>query len=113
MLRAQKNFRAPVPQGNYLVSVGLNRETESSGKTKVRQLYSLSIGADKKILRLEIPVENSVAMEEYKRLKNLIQEALALGRWQGLADLLHVLLEVELQPLKNEVQLVFGEEDFL
>ena len=48
-------------------------------------------------------------MQEDERLQNLIEEALALGVRECLADFLHVFLQIILEPLKDEIELVLGE----
>jgi hypothetical protein len=46
-------------------------------------------------------------------LKDLVSEALDLLRWQRPTDLPHVLLQVVVAVLENEVKLVLGVDDFL
>tara|TARA_B110000305_G_C19291655_1_gene564504 strand:+ start:612 stop:821 length:210 start_codon:yes stop_codon:yes gene_type:complete len=64
-------------------------------------------------LRLEIAVENAVRVQENESLRTLVEEALGLFRRESRALLLHVLLEIELEVLKDEIELVLGEKHFL
>lgn len=59
-------------------------------------------------------MENSVLMQVDQSEQNLIEEALGLLFRQGLVPmLLHILLQVELQVLKYQVQLVLRVNDLL
>jgi hypothetical protein len=47
-------------------------------------------------------MEDSVGVEEYERLQDLPEEALALSWRQSLSHLLHILLEVEFEIFENK-----------
>ena len=58
-------------------------------------------------------MENSVLVEVDERLEDLVEEALSLRLWQRLVTLLlHILFEIELEVLKDEVKLVLRVDDF-
>ena len=92
VLRTKQDLGASVPEGDDLVSVCLDRESEGSGQAEIGELDCLAVAANEQVLWLQVSVENAVRMQENERLQNLIQEALALGVWEGFADFLHVFL---------------------
>lgn len=51
-------------------------------------------------------MENSVGVQKDQGLQDLVEEALGLSWGQCLAHLLHVLLQVVLQVLENQVELL-------
>ena len=59
----EQDFGASVPEGDDLVSIGLNWQTKSSRQTEVRKFDVLSSSVYKQVLRLQISMENSVLME--------------------------------------------------
>ena len=96
------------------MSVGFDRKSKGTSKTKVSKFDVLTRRVHQQILRLQITMENSVLMQVDKRLQNLIQEALCLLLWQWLITvLLHVLLQVELEVLEDEEKLVLRIDDLL
>ena len=113
-LLPEQNLRAPVPERHDLVSVGLNGKAEGSGKTEVRKFDVLSLGVDEQILGLEVPMEDPVLVQVDERLQNLIQEQLRLllGQWL-VSLLLHVLFQIELEVLEDQVELVLAVDNFL
>ena len=92
VLRTKQDLGASVPEGDDLVSVRLDRESEGSGQAKIGELDCLAVAANEQVLWLQVSVENAVRMQENERLQNLIQEALTLGVREGFADFLHVFL---------------------
>ena len=92
VLRTKQDLGASVPEGDDLVSVCLDRESEGSGQAEIGELDCLAVAANEQVLWLQVSVENPVRMQENERLQNLIQEALALGVREGFADFLHVFL---------------------
>lgn len=58
-------------------------------------------------------MENAVRVQENEGLRTLVEEALSLFRRESRALLLHVLLEIVLEVLKDEIELVLGEKHFL
>ena len=113
-LLPEQNLRAPVPERHDLVSVGLNGKAEGSGKTEVRKFDVLSLGVDEQILGLEVPMEDPVLVQVDERLQNLVQEQLRLLLGQRLVSLLlHVLFQIELEVLEDQVELVLAVDNFL
>ena len=58
-------------------------------------------------------MENAVRVQENESLRTLVEEALSLFRRESRALHLHVLLEIVLEVLKDEIELVLGEKHFL
>lgn len=58
-------------------------------------------------------MENAVRVQENESLRTLVEEALSLFRRESRTLLLHVLLEIVLEVLKDEIELVLGEKHFL
>ena len=58
-------------------------------------------------------MENAVRVQENEGLRTLVEEALSLFRRESRALHLHVLLEIVLEVLKDEIELVLGEKHFL
>lgn len=81
MLGGEKDLGTTVPEGDHLVCVCFYWESKGSRQTEVRQLYYLAIRADQQILRLQIPMEYPIGMQEDQRLQDLEQETLALLWW--------------------------------
>ena len=93
--------------------VGLDRQAKGPGETEIGQLDRLTVLADKQILRLKIAVENAVRVQENESLRALVEEALSLFRRECRALLLHVLLQIILKVLEDQIELVLGEKHFL
>lgn len=93
--------------------VGLDRQAKGSGETEIGQLDRLTVLADKQILRLKIAVENAVRVQENESLRALVEEALSLFRRECRTLLLHVLLQIILKVLEDQIELVLGEKHFL
>lgn len=96
------------------MGVCLNRESEGPGKSEISELNVVSLSVDEQVLRLEITMENSMLVQVDECEQDLVQEELCLlfGEWL-IALLLHVFLQVELQILKDQVQLVLTVDDLL
>jgi len=60
MFLAQQNFWAAIPKSDDLVCIGFDREAKRPCESEIGQLNGLSVVADKKVLGLEVTVENSV-----------------------------------------------------
>lgn len=121
----QQDLRSTVPQRHNLVGVGPEGDSKGTGKTEIRQL-EVAVAVDQEVLGLQIAVEDSVRVAEPNAIAELAHELLdnvgsqsqlgqvrvcalgqspaaaAVGDWQGL----HVFLEVEVEKLKDEVELV-------
>jgi len=57
-------------------------------------------------------MEDSVRVQEYKRLQDLEKEALTLLWRQGLSDFFHVFFEIVFKILEYEIQLFLAEQYF-
>lgn len=121
----QQNLWRAIPQSDNLVRVCAQGDAERAGKTEISQL-EVSLAVDEEVLGLEIAVQNAVAMAVAHAVAQLVHELLddglaeahglevraaALG--QGLAaaavgdgQRLHVLLQIAVEELEDEVQLV-------
>ena len=96
------------------MSVGLDWEAKSAGKTEICKFNDRSGGVDEKVLRLQISVEDAVLMQVNEGLEDLVEEALCLLLGERLIPVLsHVLFEVELQVLEDEIELLLGIDDLL
>lgn len=96
----------------YLMSVSSDGDTESSGKTEVSELKS-AMAVNQKVLGLEVAVEDAAAVAEGNTLEKLVHVGLHEHRLQLLADGVHVLLEVLVKELEDQVQLLLGVENIL
>lgn len=79
MLLREQNFGAAIPESNHLVSVAFDWQAKGAGQAEVGKLDSLAVLADKKILRFKVAMEDSVGVEENKRLQYLVEKTLSLG----------------------------------
>ena len=112
-LLSEENLRAAVPERDDLVGVRLNWQAERSGQSEVSQLDIHSLRVDEQVLWLQISVEDAVLVQVDQRLQDLIQEELGLlFRQRLVALLLHVLFQIVLQVLEDQVQLVLTVDDF-
>jgi hypothetical protein len=108
----------------YLVSVGAKRNTERSGKTEIGQ-FQVAFTVNQQILRLQVTVQNSVAMAVSDSFNKLGHELFDHGitQAQGCTGLepigqglpsptvtdrqsLHVFLKVEIEEFEDKVELV-------
>lgn len=121
----KQNFRSAVPKSDNLVGVGAQRNTKGAGQTEISKLQ-VTVAVNQQVLRLEIAVQDAVTVAVTNTLAQLAHELLdnriaqsqtvelstcALGQSLPLASItsgqrLHVLLQVEIEELKNEVELV-------
>ena len=93
----QQDLRAPVPQRNNLVSVGLYRETERPCQAKVSQLHFSASRIDQQILRLQISMEDPVLVAMDQGMEDLEGKALSFVLGQRLVSPRpHELFQVEL-----------------
>lgn len=113
-LLTEENFGASVPECDDFVSVGLDRETEGTRETEVSKFDHSAGRVDKQVLRLQVTVEDSVLMQVDQSEQDLVQEALCLLFWQWVVSmLLHVLFEIVLKVLEDQVELVLRVDDLL
>lgn len=105
LLLPKEDLGGAVPERDDLMGVGLDREAEGACEAKVSKL-DVTVLVDEEVLRLQIAVHDSVRVAVGCCLQDLIREALDLVRGQRSAHLSHVLLEVVVAVLKDEVELV-------
>lgn len=118
----QENLGGSVPQSDDLVGVCAQRNTKGAGKTEIGEL-EVALLVNEEVLGLEIAVQDAVGVAvldaiaklEHELADDLVTETevhqmrrRALG--QGLASTtiahrksLHILLEIEVEELKDEV----------
>lgn len=109
--RAQQHFGRTVPERYNFVGIGAERDTKGTGETKVGEL-EVTFAVDEKVLRLQVAVEDAVCVAVVKTANELIGElandfgthtvASAVSR-----DMVHVLAQVKIEELKDEVQPAF------
>lgn len=122
---AEENLGGAVPERDDLVGVGAQGDAKGAGETEISELQ-VAVAVDEQVLRLEVAVEHTVAVAVADALAQLAHElsddSIAQAQpaqrgagslWQGLAatavgngQRLHVLLEIQVEELKDEVQLV-------
>ena len=92
--------------------VCLDWKSKCAGQTKVSKFDGLSSGVNKQVLWLQVAMEDAMLVQVDKSLQDLVEEALCLLLWErGAAVLSHVLLQVELNVLEDQVQLLLGVDD--
>lgn len=121
----EQDLRGAVPQSNDLVGVSAQGNTEGARKTKVGQLQ-VAVSIDQQVLGLQVAVEDAVGVAVADAVAKLPHELLdhglaeaettqglgaALGQSLAAAavgdgESLHVLLQVEVEELEDEVELV-------
>lgn len=110
----------------YLVSVGAQGHAKCPRETKIRQLQ-IALLVDEQVLGLEVAMQDAVGVAVFHTVAQLLHELLdhgfaqpqmaasslhdALGQWLAAAALrdgqrLHVLLQIEVQVLEDEVEFV-------
>ena len=122
---AEQDLGRAVPQRDDLVGVRPQRDAKGSREAEVRKL-EVPVAVDQQVLRLQVAVQHAVAVAVAHALAQLAHELLdhgvaeaqaaevgarALGQRlaaPAVADRqrLHVLLQVEVEELEDEVQLV-------
>ena len=93
------------------MGVSLHWESKCSSQTEVSEL-DVAFCVNEEVLRLEISVHHSVSVTVGCALENLISEGLDFLGWEWTTNLSHVLLEVILTILKDEIELIFRVNDF-
>ena len=66
MFLRKEDLWAPVPKRNDFVRVGFDGHAECSGEAEVSELNRLPVLTDQQILRLQVPMEYPVGMEEHE-----------------------------------------------
>lgn len=107
LLATQQNFRGPVPQSNNFVSIGAKRNAESASQAKVGKL-EVQVAIDQEILRFKIPMKDTTAVAEFDTGAELRHEFLDEAGFERdtLRDGLHVLLQVHVKELEDEIKLM-------
>lgn len=108
----KEDFWRTVPQGDDLVGVCLDRQAKRPSQSKICQLH-VSIRVDQEILWLQVSVHDAMRVTVGSGLQNLISELLYCLRRQRSPDLPHILLEIILTILENEIEVVFLVYHFL
>jgi hypothetical protein len=124
---AKQDFGSAIPQGDNLVRICPQRDTKRSREAKVCQL-EITVTVDEEVLGFEIAVEHAAAVEVVDTLDELVREFLMTTtqlsvrrrngpKWAstdldnvgteavGIANLVHIALEIEIKKLENEIQL--------
>ena len=92
------------------MGISFDRKSKCTSESEIGQLNGLSVITDQQVLRLEVTVENPVRVKEYKGLQKLVQKALGLSSWKSRANLLHVLLKIELKVFEHKIELLLTEK---
>lgn len=113
MSGAKENLGSPVPESNNLVSITLERNGEGAAKSQISDLEDAFVLVKQEILRLEVPMKNTVAMAVSNPLAELVKEALDERRRKGprigaLAVGIDKLLEIGVEILEDEVEVGLG-----
>lgn len=102
----KQDFGGPVPQGDDLVCIVSNGNTESPCETKVGELEHART-VDEKVLRLEIAMQDSARVAIGDSIDQLVEIGLDKGRAQG-TDRVHEALEVLVEVFENKVEFLVG-----
>ena len=108
-LGSEENLWRSVPQGDDLVSVAPLRHREGSGQAEVSQLDDAEL-VEQQVLRLKVPVENSVRVAVGDAFEQLLEVALghllreAWTSGHGF-EVVHEPLQVLIQILEDHVEL--------
>ena len=94
------------------MSVGLDRESKGSGQSEICE-FDITILVDEQVLGFQVTMHNAVRMAVSGALQDLVGEFLHIGSRQGTTYLAHVLLQVVLTVLEDQVQLVLGIDHLL
>jgi len=86
------------------VSISLDRQAKSAGKTKISQLDCASGRVDQQVLWFQISVENAMLVQVDECLQDLVQEALCFVwvEWV-IATLSHEFLQIKFKVLEDQV----------
>ena len=106
-LRSEENFGRAVPKGNDLVGQRSDGGAEGPGQAKVGQLEP-SVARYEQVLRLEVAVHDAAGVAEGQPADALEEVGLDQVRGEHAVDGFHVLLEVLVEELEDEVELAVG-----
>lgn len=111
---SQQDIGGTIPQGDNFVGEGVDRDTESTGETKISQL-ELTAVVDQKVLGLQITVKDAVVVAEGNTAKQLVHEGFDGGRVQGASITagVHVSFEILVHELEDEHELVLGVDNIV
>ena len=101
VLGAEEHVGRPVPQGDHFGAEAVDWDAEGAGQAEVGQLQ-LVVLVDQKVLRLEVAVENVLAVAEVQPLHQLVHERLSGLVRYGSPALVKVLLQVHLAVLEHQ-----------
>jgi len=99
----EKNLRRAVPEGHYLVRVGFQRYRKRTCETKIGQLEAEPCNVDEDVLRLEVPMQNAVAMAILNTTEALARGALQhVGIHKGTKSL-QINAKIHVEEIKDEI----------
>jgi hypothetical protein len=88
------------------MSVSFDRKAKGTSETEIGEL-NYSIFVNKEVLGFQVTVHNSVGVAISRALEDLVGEALHFLRGKGSSHMAHVLFEIELAILEDQVEFVF------
>lgn len=109
----KQNLRSPVPERDDLMSVALERNSESTTKAQICNFKDALVLVQEKVLGLQIAVEDAVAVAVGDAFAKLEEEGLNEGWRKGpgvgtLAMGIDELLEIGVKILKDQVKVGLG-----
>lgn len=89
MSGTKKHLGSPIPESNNLVGIAFQRNGEGASKAKVSDLENPLVLIKEKILRLQVAMEDTVAVTVGDAFTKLVQEALneSGGEWPRIGAL--------------------------
>mmetsp|Transcript_12199 Transcript_12199/g.35094 ORF Transcript_12199/g.35094 Transcript_12199/m.35094 type:complete len:259 (+) Transcript_12199:537-1313(+) len=106
LLCAEQDLGCSIPEGHHLMRVSTQRHSESTGQAEIRQLQRPTLRVDEHVLRLQVPMKDTVGVAPAKTIQHLVRKRLDAGGAKPILEGFHVLLQVEVTELKAQVQLV-------
>ena len=104
----KQDIRSTIPQGYNFVGESVDRNTKSSGKTKISE-FELTFIVDEEILRFQVPVKNAVFVAKGDPLEQLMHERAdcEIVELAAATSRIHIFFEVFVHVFKHEHKLVF------
>jgi len=112
LLGAEQDLRCTVPQRHHFVRVGTHWDAKGTGEAKVGEL-DVAVGVDQQVLWFQISVQDTVCMAKLNALQQLPHVTLDKHRVDAGDLRVHVLFQVFVEELKDEVKLVLGVHNFV
>lgn len=96
-----------IPQSDHFVGEGVDGDAKGTRETEIAKLEK-AFAVNEEILRLEIPVEDSVLVTKIDTLQQLIHKALDCSRFKSttLAICIHVSLKISIHVFKDKHELI-------